>query len=245
MAITTKYKNSPLIETICEFHYIHKEQWDATLPGMLYESVKEEYPVKNQRKDFYQPPGMIDEGLNNLTVFTQFYNEKKESLIQIGKNVLTINCLKPYPHWEFFKPMILKNSGIYREIAKPISLRQLSLRYINKINIPINDGEKVSLKEYFKYYPNRPEELKGDMSSIDIVIHLPHNEDRDALILRLATVLPDEEKQVSFLLQLDFIMVKPEQLPLDNLEEWLENAHSIINSTFELSITDKCKALFN
>lgn len=241
--MTTKYKNSPLIETICEFHYIHKDQWDATLPGMLYENVKTEFPNKNQRKDFFQPRGNDD--VNNLVAFTQFLSEDKLSLLQIGKNVLTINCLKPYPHWEKFKPMILKNSKIYNKIGKPDSLRTLSLRYINKIYIPVKKGEIAMMKEYFHYYPQRPEGLSDNtLSMVDTIVQIPHNNNRDALVLRLATVLQEDENFIPFLLQLDFLMMQPEALPIDKVEEWLEDAHAKINTTFELCITDKCRELF-
>lgn len=246
MSKTKKYKNCPLIETVCEFQFINKEQWDATIPGVLYDRIKNEFPLKKQAKNYYQLVGIQpDNELSNLTLLTQFYSQNEQRLIQVGKNTFTANCLKPYPHWEEYKPMILKNYKVYNEISSPLSIRQVALRYINKINIPLTEGKNLSLKEYFNYYPHKPESIKGVMGSIDTIIQMPYESKRDILMLRLATLIPESEKEIPFLLQIDYLMAKPEQLPISEIEDWLEKAHLAINTTFELSITDKCKDLFN
>ncbi len=244
MSITKKYKNSPLIEAICEFQFIHKEQSDATIPGMLYDKIKNEFPMKRQRQDFFSLNDMQPEvNMNDLTALTQFYNKAENALVQVGKNILTSNCLKPYPHWEVFKPMILNNLKEYREVSNPTSLRKISLRYINKINVPIKDDFRTS--EYFNFYPHKPEGIKEEMNGLDATIHIKHNDARDVLILRIATLIPDDKECISFLLQVEFNMLKPEQLPFERTERWLEEAHTIINNTFESSITDNCRKLLN
>ena len=243
MPITKKYKNSPLIETICEFQFIHKDQWDATIPGMLYEKIKRDYQIKKQRTDLIALAGIQpDANMSDLTALTQFYNAKEDALVQIGKNILTVNCLKPYPHWEKFKPMILKNFKEYKEISNPVSMRQISFRYINKIDIPYTEGFKVS--SFFNFYPHKPEGIIEKMSTLDATIRIVHNDKRDLLVLRIANLVPEAKEHLSFLLQIDFNMNKPEQLKFEELEKWLEEAHTRINNTFEASVTEECKKLF-
>ncbi len=241
--MTTKYKNSPLVETVCEFQLIHNEEWDSTIPGVLYEKVKDSFPIKRQRKDFYQIPGQTFDGINNLTVLTQFYNKEESALIQTGKNTLTINCLVPYPHWERYKPMILDAFEKYKTISSPVGLRKISLKYINKILIPIN-GE-IELKEFFNFYPTKPDLIPEAMGALDVAIQIPFNDTGDSLMLRLASVNSENPKDVAFLFQIDYEMIVPNRISFENIDEWLEHAHSKINSTFESSITEKSRNIFN
>lgn len=39
-------------------------------------------------------------------------------------------------------------------------------------------------------------------------------------------------------------MVIPEKITIGQANEWLEQAHEVIEKTFEACITDKCKNLF-
>ncbi len=46
--MSRKYKNPPVVEALCEFQFISDKSWDLTLPGLIYERVKSEFPVKQQ-----------------------------------------------------------------------------------------------------------------------------------------------------------------------------------------------------
>jgi uncharacterized protein (TIGR04255 family) len=39
------YKKPPIEEALCEFRFVSQE-WDLTLPGRLYDEIKDEYPGK-------------------------------------------------------------------------------------------------------------------------------------------------------------------------------------------------------
>jgi uncharacterized protein (TIGR04255 family) len=41
-----KYEKPPIIEAVCEFRFSGKSKWDLTIPGLIYDSVKDEYPQK-------------------------------------------------------------------------------------------------------------------------------------------------------------------------------------------------------
>ena len=240
--MTKKYKNSPLVEVLCEFQFIPKEQWDATMPGVFYQKIKRDFPVKKERK----PLIMLDETTNEkqkgkFISLTQFYNKKEDSLIQVGKNMLTINCLKPYPHWEKFKPLINDNLSIFRKTNNPNSIRKIILTYINRINIPL---EQINLEDYFNFYPQTPKKFGKTMRSIDSIIQIPYCDNRDLLTLRIANAVPEKENKISMLLQLDYAINEAESISFNEIGKWLENAHTIIKNVFELSITNKCRTLF-
>jgi len=44
-----KYNNTPIIESLCEIKFSDDTKWDPTVPGLVFEGVKELYPQKEQR----------------------------------------------------------------------------------------------------------------------------------------------------------------------------------------------------
>jgi hypothetical protein len=60
-----RYAAPPLIEAVCELRLTPDTQWDLTIPGMIYEKVKDDFPNREQRLaqevEIEQgPQGMLD-----------------------------------------------------------------------------------------------------------------------------------------------------------------------------------------
>ena len=41
------YRKPPLIEALCEFQFV-EEEWDWTIPGLIYQELKDRFPQKRQ-----------------------------------------------------------------------------------------------------------------------------------------------------------------------------------------------------
>ncbi len=240
-----KYKNPPLVEALCEFRFISDEPWDLTLPGLIYEKVKKEFPHRQQQLGIDVQFRPTEKGLEHkiepAPPRIQFLNEDKNALIQIAPDLLVVNQLKPYPNWERFKKKILEIFRIYKEIARPRSFRNIGLRYINIIEI---NEQKIELKEYFRFYPYIPNDLPEDFDSFLVRAEFPFESAKERLILTLTRVIPKNPDVISILLDLYYAAVAPEYIPFDKVEEWLEKAHERIENAFESSITDKTRELF-
>jgi len=147
----SKYKNPPIVEALCEFQFVPSQPWDITISGMLYERIKDEFPLKHQQVGFgvaVQPRegGVLEPKIEFGPPRMQFFSNDKTSLVQVGSDLLTINLLRPYPNWEKFKPLILKILEDYINIASPKGFRRVGLRYINKIDF---DKPQIELTNYF------------------------------------------------------------------------------------------------
>jgi len=53
-----------------------------------------------------------------------------------------------------------------------------------------------------------------------------------------------EQKEVAFLLDLDFITLHAEAVTIDSATEWIERAHDEEERAFEACITPKSRTLF-
>lgn len=244
--MSRKYNNPPIVEALCEFQFVPSQPSDMTIPGLLYEKIKEEFPERRQQMGFgvgIQPKegGMTEQRFELAPPRMQFLRPDKSALVQVGPDLLTINYLKPYPTWELFKPLILKNLEIYQAITKPKGFKRVGLRYINKIEF---DEHPIELTEYFNYYPFIPTTLPQMHETFQVRVEIPYEEGHDRLLLTLASAIPEKPDVLSLLLDLDYIMAIPERIALNQVYDWIEKAHTTVENAFEACITDKCRSRF-
>ena len=241
-----KYKNSPIVEALCEFQFIPSHPWDMTIPGLFYEKIRNDFPEKKQQMGFgvgFQPKEKSVEQKIEMNQRIQFLRTDKTALVQVAADLLVINHLKPYPTWDIFKPILFKNLDLYKEIANPKGFKRIGLRYINKIDIP---SESIEMSEYFNFYPPIPKDLPQIHSDFNMQVEIPYENERDRLLLTLTKgkAIPEKSDIISIILGLYHVMVIPEKVSFDEVEEWTEKAHTIIEKAFESCITDKCRTLF-
>ncbi len=242
--MSRKYSRPPIVEALCEFQFVPGQPWDMTIVGLFYEKIKEEFPEKQQQTTFEigfrKKEGRVEQKVGSSPRM-QFLSKDKTILVQTGPDLLVINHLKPYPTWHKFCPMILKNLKQYQKTACPKSFKRIDLRYINKIEIA---EKSVELIDYFNYYPFLPEKLPQIHEAFNVRVEIPFVEGRDRLLLTLASTPSEKPDSIAFVLDLDYVMVSPEKVEIEKIEEWIEKAHTEIENGFEVCITEKCRDLF-
>jgi len=240
-----RYKNPPIVEALCEFEFISSQPWDLTIPGLIYEKVKDEFPDKRQQIGIGVQFKPTEKGLEHKVEPTppriQFYKRDKRALIQVAPDLLVVNQLKPYMTWAKFKPMILDSLQKYRDVANPKGFKRVGLRYINKINIK---AEIIELSDYFDFYPYTPKNLPQLHTSFLSRVEIPYVHGRDIMLITIGSALPEKSEIISIILDLDYVMANPEAIPIKAAEEWIEQAHSTIEEIFEACIKDKSRILF-
>ena len=227
-----KYKNSPIIEALCEFRFEAGTPWDLTIPGLLYERIRQTFPGKRPAKHFEvtlaPTPGQVKHQLV-ATDRMQFLREDEKALLQVDRDLLVVNHLKPYPTWTEFLPLIRQAFKAYGDVANPKGLRRIGLRYINRIEIP---GPRVELEDYLNFRPFVGAGLPQDFASFIVGIEIPYDNSRDRLRLQATTAAAQPPGAVAIMLDLDYFLAQPGQASLETVFEWLDAAHE--NSPFFL-----------
>ncbi len=242
--MSRKYRNPPVLEALCEFQFVPSQPWDMTIPGFLYERINAEFPLKQQKRVFgtaFTPKEGAVQQRVEISERIQFLRQDKTVIVQVGTDLLTINHLRPYPTWEQFKPLITSNLRAYQDVAKPKGFKRLGLRYIN--NIEIRGGD-IETTDYFNYYAPIPTNLPQIHDAFEVKVDIPYEERRDHLLVKLASLPSKEQDVVTILLDLDYIMVTPEGVSLEQAHDWIENAHNVVEAAFEACITDRSRDLF-
>ncbi|MFM7428924.1 MAG: TIGR04255 family protein [Flammeovirgaceae bacterium] len=245
--MTKKYPNSPLTEVIAEFNFIPSNPWNATIPGLLYEKIKLDFPDIKQRIEPVQIFTPIDESNSNQATrrfdqveLVQFWSKNLNSLVQSGRDILTINHVKPYPSWEVFFPKVKKVLSVSNKISKPKGLSRVSLRYINTIQI---DSKKNKFSDGFQFSLPKPKNLKSEPRFFTTHIEFAVNE-RDVISQKILHGIALNQKSDNFILDIEFVMNQFNGLKISDIEKWLENAHNVINETFEQTLSENLKKTF-
>lgn len=242
--MTKRYKNPPIIEAICEFHFSSDIPWDLTYIGLIYEKLKESFPKKQQLHINFALTVASDANEQIGTVpmipLVRFSDSNDKMLIQLGQGLLTVNHLKPYDSWETFLPSIEKGFKAYCEIANPKGLQHINIRYINRIEIPKSN----KLEESFQIRPLIPLGLPSGIESFLIGVNLPYEDEKDTLRLQLGTVNSEAPDMLTLLLEIAYVFAKPEEIALDEVLRRVDVAHKHIEDAFELCLTDELKQTF-
>jgi uncharacterized protein (TIGR04255 family) len=169
-----------------------------------------------------------------------FFTEDKKMLVQVGPRLLAINVLKPYPHWEGFKPRIEMAWKSLQAAIEVQGLERIGLRYINHIELPAQGGE---LAEYFEFYPFVGQRLPQQMVSFLAGVEFSYADDRDHCRVQF-TRIPASGGRSLFMLDIDYFLARPGAVKPAEALAWVEEAHSRVEEVFEGCITDKLREMF-
>jgi len=239
--VTRLYKKPPLVEALCEFQFEPSASWDLVIPGLIYEKVRSSFPNRRPSKILNFSVLAAAEAVQQQVQAAdriQFWSDDEKALIQLGPNILTVNHLQPYPSWAVFFPMIEHALNVYHEVAKPQRIARLSLRYINHI---VFLNQPIELEDYFNFYPFVGVDLPQTYGSFFVGAQFPFENNRDLLQLQISNLSVQPPTMV---LDLNYQLALQQGMPVNGVLDWVNNAHNYIEKTFEASITDHLRRMF-
>lgn len=227
-----RLKRAPLIEAVCEFRFRDVKTAANLIPGLLYEKVRTEYPEIQMQKGV----GVTIEKDKGVSVASEdrtvFKDASRNRLVQVAGAMLAVNQLKPYVNYQVFRKDIETHLQHYKQVAKPGDIVRIGLRYINKIQIP----ENKTLDDIFEIGFRMPKNAFPLPRPFLLRLELPYSNERDKLILILSQP-PDAEKNAT-MLDLDYVLVKPDEIKEEDALEWVDIAHEKVESAFNACITE-------
>lgn len=239
-----KYKTPPLIEALCEFSF-KDSHWDDAVPGLFYEKVKNLYP---QRRQVEQNRVRINISADSESITKksgepriQFLSKDKTRIVQIAKDLLVVNHLKPYPQFEEWEPSIEQLLKEYVALANPSGIKRLGVRYINNIVLPKAD---VNMAEYFRIFPQFPIELGKKHGPFMIRVELPTKHESHKVLVTFGNSNTPGVDAPSYML--DLYDTRNGEMAADckSIHAEIKKAHENVETIFENSIMDSLRTLF-
>lgn len=242
--VSRAYREPPVVEALAEV-FFEGSDWDLAAPGLFYEMVREDFPQRGQVGQLSMTVELgADAGRARVQPGeprAQFRTDDGSRIVQVGRDVLVVNQLRPYPRFEDWRPDVLEMLERYVGVANPSTCAKLGLRYINKITLPTAE---VQLQDYFHLYPETPDEIGTPFGPFVFKVESRPPKHTEHILVSTFGTSQTEEGAPALLL--DFYDVLAQRLPAERaaVAGFLDEAHDNVEAAFESSITDRSRALF-
>ncbi|MFH0802016.1 MAG: TIGR04255 family protein [bacterium] len=234
-------------EIVAELVFESGPQWDFTLPGRLYELVKEDFPEKGfvviTEAKFEPTPHRTEERHIPVSIQARVkFTKANESHLQIGQDLLVLNYLGPNPYWKNVFPLLKKTLDSYQKVCcddeKGIPpLRRLRLQYLNLIEMPKKDWK---ISDYFQLYPHVPTKLGAKSSAFQLITKIPTTSAGPYVLAEIRSAKSNKEDCVAVWLILHVTkMTRKRSLNADKITKWFDEAHTIADFFFHEILTEK------
>jgi len=244
------YSKSPISEAICQFKFQNKEEWDWTIPGIIYQKIEKDYPIKKQLTTFGFNFPLKPESVESTEFLPllrkpegmQFLNKENNRMIQVQEKILSIFMLHPYSSWKDFKNRIMNTLEIYTKLLKPEGIVRIGLRYINNFNfLP----KRFEVEKYFNYYPTFPNSTQATMGELIVrsTIPIPNIENQEGFMHLLLYLNKVDNQTVNNILDLDMVYLQNDDnlIMIDKAGDYIDKAHNYIKEKFESCITEELR----
>lgn len=242
--IRMTYPNAPITEAVLDIRVEPREGIQAKELLNVTERISNSYPVREDcvegTASFSLGSTMASSIQSNLIGY--LCRSEDARICQAQLRGFSFSKLRPYLNWEDTKTEARRLWNIYRMEIRPTKVTRLALRYINKIEIPI-DGP-LDLNKFFRTRIEISSDLPQSMENFYMKLQLPQPDIRSMGVIN-STVLPTENKGVVGIL-LDIDVSRTVDLPQTEEDIWdvFDQIRDSKNKIFEASITDSTRELF-
>lgn len=142
-----RYRDAPVAEAIARMHWSSEWAWDITTPGLLYERLRGIYPappqIRNSMQADFNGSDISMDSIGSTVAIRpgpqqiMFRNDAGDRLCMISSSDISVHGLPPYEGWENLEDRLFSAFDLIQDMSGVgESFSQLSLRYINNVQIP-------------------------------------------------------------------------------------------------------------
>ena len=246
---TFRLSNAPIVEAVIEIRCDMGPTFDLpALEAAARDLFRDQYPklrhqfIEEHRfeKQGDEPPRVSAQ--RGLQAF-QFLHDDEKQLVQIRTHGFSFNRLAPYSSLDDYLPEIERTWALFVQLAKPVQIQQIRLRYINRILLPMTNGQ-VEFTDFLKVSPRLPEEDKlhfvgflNQHAAVDV-------ETRNQVNI-ITTMQPGVNELLPLIFDIEVVHVGT-AVPGDWawIRSQIDSLRSLKNRVFKNTLTDKCLNLF-
>jgi len=248
-ATVLKLSSPPIVEAVVDI--------DCDMPPGL-EIAALEAPARDLLRDRYPkfrtqlvyehqikrqgtaPPEM---SVRHAVQALRFFHDDEKQLVQVRLQGFSFNRLAPYSSLDDYSPEIERTWRLFVQLAGPVQVRLIRLRYINRILLPATAG-RVDLDHYLRLGPKLPDEdnltLAGFLHQHTAVEVGTRNQVNIVL-----TAQPVENEKLPIILDIEtFEPLHVEPNDWSSIRAKIQSLRNLKNMVFKKSLTRRCLKLF-
>lgn len=244
-----KLAHAPIVEAVVDIRCDMPPAFDlAALESLAQDTFRDHYPKLQKQliethsfvKKGDEPPAIS--ATQGLQAF-QFLTDDGRQLVQVRAEGFSFNRLAPYTSLDDYLPEIERAWGLFVGLASPVQVREIRVRYINRLPLPTVEG-RVDFDDYLKVAPHLPDEKRlhfigffNQHAAVDV-----ETGNQATIIL---TMQPPEKNLVPLIFDIETVSRgSSEPNDWESIRSKLVSLRSLKNQIFENTLTDKCLNLF-
>jgi uncharacterized protein (TIGR04255 family) len=242
------FPNAPIVEALLDIRTTLPIEFEVKKLAEFHERIKSDFPIKEERMSwqagFEIKPGNHPELTPPKADIDGyfFYPNDRKKIVQARLDGFTFNRLKPYTNWEDFVNEAEKFWQYYIEIAKPVKVIRIALRYINRIEIPIPFKD---FEEYILTVPRIGDGIPKAPSSLFMRLVIPNPEiEATAIITETTDRIDVKTNKFPLIFDIDVFIEQPFEPQSKNIWIAMDKLRNFKNDIFFSSLTEKAKELF-
>ena len=240
------FPNAPIVEAVLDIHVDLPEGITLETIGSIYDLIKDRFPSKEQRNKGQaqirmseQGPSIDSPSVSQVGFLYRSPVDKK--VVQAKIDSFTFNKLKPYENWEVFCREGHELWNMYAKIAQPKRVKRISLRYINRIEIPLPIRD---FKDYILTIPEIAPTLPQALAHYFMQLVIPNPEIEATAVIIEVMEQATEQQTLPIIFDVDVFKIVNYTDNYDDLWKEFDQLRIFKNEIFFNSMTDKAKELF-
>jgi uncharacterized protein (TIGR04255 family) len=166
-------------------------------------------------------------------------------IVVIFPDGIAASRVPPYPGWEHLRERARAAWAEWRRSVTSSAPKRIGIRYINRLDVPIEEAEIIDIDDYLRFSPRIPDFSKRPLNGFWVQATRPTDvEHWSATITSYLLSPPPLINHVSLVLDID--VFRTEQVPHRDADLWncIDPVRELKNAIFEACITDQARKLF-
>ncbi|MEN8262971.1 MAG: TIGR04255 family protein [Nitrospirota bacterium] len=239
-------KNAPIIEAVIDIKVKLPDSFKVNQLDSFSDFLKTNYPTKKEVKKFEGRIDLAQEAaLTPISGETAGYrcdSEDGKQVVQAMTEGFTFSRLKPYISWEQFCEEAHKIWDHYKKITSPELITRVALRYINNLNIPVQEHE-FKFHDFLTAPPAVPNDIPQAITEFVTRVVVPEPSINANAIIIQALEPISKPRLLPVILDIDVFSFNTDGIDEDPWDI-LESLRDFKNKIFFNSITNKLEEMY-
>jgi uncharacterized protein (TIGR04255 family) len=238
------FTSTPIVEAVVDIDCDIPQGFNLSNPQPFLEVWGGQYPLVQavHGQQIRLEAGMKGQVSHEFAVgilAQQFRTAEGNPVLQARQAGFSFNRLKPYSNLDDYLGEIRRCWECYRQVVKPLVIRSVRLKYINRLMLPM-EGSRLELEDYFKVCPSLPQGADLDfLGFFHQHTALERSTGHTAEIVLMAQ--PPESGYLPVIF--DITVTAAETTEPENwawILEKIQRLRTLKQSIFENTLTEKC-----
>jgi uncharacterized protein (TIGR04255 family) len=181
--------------------------------------------------------------MGSSLIGVRYVSSDHNKTVQARTDGFSLNSLAPYTTWEDFVSEARQGFEAYVKVRQPQVVTRLGLRYVNQFNWTSQQGEVITLGDFFALSPTWNHASLGNAEGFNLQLAFSYPEIEATLLLTQATIASEDEPGLS--LDIDVFCEGLRLDTSDSQELWrrAEQLRDLKNKVFEACLKDPAREL--